>query len=265
MYNYYTTFTVYVSKMSKKLILFTVWAYHSTITIQAFSTTSRKIIRSPVFAKKMSELSNIHQCLESSFTEDIRQDLSDKIHAIQCSCKGDGAGLTCGSLVDMLISETFQQVMGPHYTEHHVGESDMILCDVPLSLKTIKAKSTIALDWSKNPTESTREHFAEHIMILNTQSGVWWKKSPKQKSQEDLTYSDMVPAGFYLVDKEFCKQNIKLSSNNKTNTLIQSQDLYWMLQYSRSQGLSVTLPIPQATYQFRMSHAFAMNNVQSAK
>ena len=248
--------------MTVKLILYILLlSYYTTTIIQAFSTVSRKFIRSPVFAAKMSELPMIHQSLEASFTEDIRQDLSDKIHAIQCSCKGDGAGLTCGSLVDMLISETFQQVMGPHYTEYHVGESDMKLCDIPLSLKTIKAKSTIALDWSKNPTESTREYFNEHIMILNTQSDVWWKKSPKLKSQEDILYNDMVPAGFYLVDKDFCKKNIKLSSNNKTNTLIQSQDLYWMLQYSRSQGLSVTLPIPLPTYQFHISHAFSLNNV----
>ena len=249
--------------MTVKLILVVLypifWSYHATVTIQALSSVPRKIIRSPIFASKMAELPTIHQYLEASFTEEIRQDLTDKIRAIQSSCKGDGAGLTCGSLVDMLISETFQTVMGPHYTEYHVGESDMKLCDIPLSLKTIKAKSTIALDWSKNPTESTREYFNEHILILNTQSDVWWKKSPKQKSQEDILYNDMVPAGFYLVDKEFCKQNIKLSSNNKTNTLIQSQDLYWMLQYSRSQGLSVTLPIPQATYQFSISHAFSLN------
>lgn len=253
---------IYQRNMTAKLILFVLypifWSYYTTITILALSSVPRKFIR-PLIKSKMTELSNIHQCLESSFTDEIRQDLTDKIYAIQSSCKGDGAGLTCGSLIDMLISETFQQVMGVHYTEYHVGESDMKLCDIPLSLKTIKAKSTIALDWSKNPNESTREHFTEHIMILNTQSDVWWKKSPKQKSQEDILYNDMVPAGFYLVDKEFCKKNIKLSSNNKTNTLIQSQDLYWMLQYSRSQGLAVTLPIPRTTYHFSISHAFSLN------
>ena len=94
------------------------------------------------------------------------QDLSNKCHSISKTCSGDGAGLSGGTLIDMLLCSYFQNKL-PEYKEHHVGESDMKICDIPLSQKKINGKSSIALDWSKNEKDGNREHFSENLFIIN--------------------------------------------------------------------------------------------------
>jgi hypothetical protein len=136
----------------------------------------------------------------------------------------------------------------------------MKIGDIPLSLKTIKTcKSTVALDWSKNDSSSTliKEHFNTHIMVLNLKSGYWWKKQPKKVPFEKISYDKEIPAGIYLIDKQFCKKYIELSSNNKTNTLIESTYLYIMLQRSLNQKLFVSIPEPTKQYTFNILNAFS--------
>lgn len=184
-----------------------------------------------------------------------RQRLANICQSVTLSCKGDGAGLSSGGLIDMIISESFASEL-PNYEECHEGEADMKILGTPLSLKSINGKSTIALDWSKNGENAKiREHFATHIMILNKKSGKWWKKGPKKKAM-DIDFDHEIPPGFYLIDKQWCKENIQLSANNKTNTLISSQYLYAMLLWSIQRGLHLPLPEANKKLTFKILDAF---------
>jgi hypothetical protein len=158
------------------------------------------------------ELRKIHRYLSTSLSNEDLQDLSNKCHSITKHCKGDGAGLSGGTLIDMLLCCFLKEKL-PLYSDYHDGESDMKLCDIPLSQKKINGKSTIALDWSKNETTTTREHFTSYILIINLKTEKWWKKNPiqtKTNSNVKTTY-DTVPSGIYIIDKQFCKYFVKLS------------------------------------------------------
>ena len=65
----------------------------------------------------------------------------------------------------MLLCKFFQEKLAL-YSDYHNVESDMKICDMPLSLKKINGKSTIALDWSKNETKTKREHFSCNIILI---------------------------------------------------------------------------------------------------
>lgn len=154
-----------------------------------------------------------------SFLE--RQDLqylSNCFHALKKRMKGDGCGMRGGAIRDDFLGEYFEGAK--EYQEYHVGEADLKLCDVPLSLKSsMKDGGTeFALDWSKNETDAQRESFDCDILMLFTKGGTWWKRENK-----------VVKAGFYLVSKEFCRENVSLSSNNKTNRLIAKPEVFKML------------------------------------
>lgn len=154
-----------------------------------------------------------------SFLE--RQDLqylSNCFHALKKTMKGDGCGMRGGAILDDFLGEYFEGAK--EYEAYHVGESDLKLCEVPLSLKSSMKDngSTFALDWSKNETATQRVSFDCDIMILITMGGVWWKRDNK-----------VVKAGFYLVSKEFCRENVTLTSNNKTNRLIAKPEVFKMI------------------------------------
>ena len=203
------------------------------------------------------ELKKVHQYLNSSLTKEDLQELSNKCHSITNVCKGDGAGLLGGCLVDMLLSQFFKEKL-KEYEEFHNGENDMKICQIPLSQKKINGKSTIALDWSKNQTDSKREHFSSHIIIINLFTEQWWKSKPNKILVENskIIYNEIIPAGIYFIDKQYCKKYIALSQNNKTNTLIDSQYLYLMLRRSRLQKLFIEIPEPNKKLDFHILKAF---------
>jgi len=205
------------------------------------------------------ELRKIHKYLSISLSNEDLQDLSNKCHSITKRCKGDGAGLSGGTLIDMLLCDFFAERL-PLYSEYHEGESDMLLCGVPLSQKKINGKSTIALDWSKNEVKEPREQrvrFASNIMIINLRAERWWKNNPTHtKSNIKIAYNDIIPSGIYLIDKQFCKYFVGLSSNNKTDTLIDNQFVYIMLKRSISQKLYIDLPSPNKDLKFNILNAF---------
>lgn len=192
--------------------------------------------------------------LQNALTINDLQELSDYCNSITIKCKGDGCGLLGGSLIDMLLCAVFQSKLSL-YQEFHEGESDMKICGVPLSQKKINGKSTIALDWSKNESQTTRTHFESDILLINLTSESWWKKSPAVIGDK-LNYTTEVKAGIYLIDKQYCKKYIHLSSNNKTNTLISSVYLYKMINRSVRQNLFIEIPAPKNTPTFNILNAF---------
>ena len=218
---------------------------------------------STVCPEGLEELGLVRDHLREHLTEERLQDLTNMCCAIKQCCTGDGAGLSGGTLIDMLVGDYFQKYL-PEYAPSRTGESDMKIGNIPLSQKKINGKSTIALDWSKNPDNTgreCREHFSCHVFIINLKSDTWWKKNPKNQQEKlsvlNITYNDTISAGLYLIDKQFCKRFIELSSNNKTNTLIDSQPLYAMLKRSMATGLFIPLPEPNQCLKFSMLDAFS--------
>jgi hypothetical protein len=180
--------------------------------------------------------------LKTDLTQDILQELSTKCYAINNSCKGDGAGLSSGGLVDMLISAIFKYHL-VNYEEFHHGESDMKIWGVPFSQKKINGKSSLALNWSKNKSSRVCNPFNSHIIIINLKTSKWWK------------HVDEISAGIYFINKEFCKKNIRLTCNNKTDTLIDCKEVYKMLTYSIQNSLYILFPAPHPC-KFDITKAF---------
>ncbi len=179
------------------------------------------------------ELETVKNVLEKGL--DL-QDLSNKIDAIKACCVGDGCGLKTGTYVDDLITAFFKKNL-VSYREYHKGEADLKICDVPLSLKTCtNEKGTqFALNWSKNETKSDPTlDFDTHIMILVSRGGQWWKQKEG--------FNRYIKSGIYLIDRYYCKDNIDLTANNKTDKLISKKEVYHMIQYSQHY---VEMPPPQ--------------------
>ena len=98
-------------------------------------------------------------------------------------------------------------------------------------------------------------------MIINLKTEQWWKSKPLkiQVENQKIVYNDSIKAGIYLIDKQFCKRFVQLSQNNKTNTLIESQQLYIMIKRSIHQDLYIEIPEPNKTLDFNILNAFSSN------
>ena len=186
------------------------------------------------------EIKKIIHYIKTNLSDKDLQEFADKCYAVDSMAKGDGSGLGGGFLIDQFTIDFFISHL-EYCEECHEGESDLIILNMLLSLKKIMGKSTIALDWSKNPEASSRKRFTNHIMIINLKTEQWWKNGPKEPLNM-IDYTLNIVKGIYFVDKEFCKQNIRLSSNNKTHTLVETKYLYMMLHRSIQQGWFIELP-----------------------
>ena len=179
-------------------------------------------------------------------------EIQNRILAIQIALAGcPGAGLSSGTLVDLFINEYLKKIL-PTFVEFHTGEADGKCGDIIFSLKFVGCKkgSSLALDWSKNPSESSRERFTCPICIIILHTGKWWTR--KNLSE----YTDTVHSGLYFVDPSYCKENITLSSNNKTNTLITREQVYKMVQHAKTSGNHIPFPDEPVSCRFIISNAF---------
>jgi hypothetical protein len=208
-------------------------------------TDTNKYIRQYEKYIAVKELKGVKMILESQLNV---QDLSNKIDAIKSYCVGDGCGLKTGTYVDDLVTAYFKKYL-MSFDEHHVGEADMKICNIPLSLKTCTNKhgTTFALNWSKNGENSVvKPNFDTHIMIIVSHGGHWWKRKEG--------YNEYVHAGIYLIDRYYCQDNITLESNNKTDKLISKRNVYKMIMNST---FYVKLPTPQTSRpSFNILNAF---------
>lgn len=230
------------------------------ISILELNNSNNNAIRIQKWYKthtQIKDLKKVHRILSTGLTPNDLQDIINMCDAISKTCNGDGAGLTSGSLIDMLLGEFLESKI-PQYSEFRNGECDMKINDTALSLKKIKGKSIIALDWSKNKNENKREHFSCNVIIINIKCGQWWKTNPKKiNSPIQITYNDTIPSGIYIIDKLFCKKYITLSINNKTNTLIDAQYVYIMIKRSISLNLFIPLPDKNKNLKFNIMNAFS--------
>jgi hypothetical protein len=60
-------------------------------------------------------------------------------------------------------------------------------------------------------------------------------------------YKESIPTGIFLIPKDFCKKNITLKENNKTNSLIDKNDLMLMMRYSYTKKLFMSMDIPSTS------------------
>ena len=186
-----------------------------------------------------------------------KQDLSNYMYSITKKLKGDGAGLSSGIFIDMLLCEFFTKKM-KKCEEYHNGECDIKINDTNYSLKKINGKSSLALYWSKNPETSVkREIFTHNIILINTKTTQWWKNEPKKKdTKDDTDYTKEVKCGIYIVNKDYCKKNIILSSNNKSNSIITDMSVYKMLINSINNKTFIEIPDPNKELKFSLMKCF---------
>lgn len=157
--------------------------------------------------------------------------------------KGDGSGLGGGILVDSWIVDYFTEYI-QGFQEYHVREADYKILDIPYSFKKISGGSDIALSWSKNPAGAAERNYWEvDIMILNLKSGKWWTRGPINPSK-DIDYTRIIPIGLFIIDKDWARNNISISCNNKTNAKIDKHYVYEALITSIDNKTFLQLPEP---------------------
>lgn len=163
------------------------------------------------------KLFRVVKYIDSCLDEEDRQNIVNCIDVMKKQLSSPGKGLTSGMLIDMFLTEFLGKK--DDIEKYHNGESDFKIFGLPLSLKSISGRSTIALNWSKNDSVNQSDYFNVNILIFVSSTSRWWIKNDDK----------IINSGFYFINKDFCKQNITLSKNNKTNSLITNRDLYKLL------------------------------------
>jgi len=169
----------------------------------------------------------------------VLQEISDKMWTLHQHLKSDGRGLSGGTIMEQTVFEILEK----HVRDFRVcchGQSDCIIMNTHLSFKKITGKSSLALNWSKNKSEC-QHRFDCPILLMNLKEGKWWRN----KKQVDR----FLPSGFYLIDDQLCNDHVQLKSNNKTNSLIDPNDLYFLMTHCLDEGLFLELP-PALTDRF---------------
>ncbi|NDE13746.1 DNA cytosine methyltransferase [bacterium] len=175
-----------------------------------------------------------------TLSTDVLQEISDKLWVLGRRIHSDGKGLSGG----MMMENTIFEIMEKHldgFRRNNEKQSDCLVAGTKVSFKKITGKSSIALNWSKNPGGAGGIRFDCPVLIMNLEEGSWWKSK--------RGFDRFLNAGFYLVDPVFCNENVRLKSNNKTDSLVDSEDLYRMLTRSLEEDMFVALP-PAATHRY---------------
>ena len=207
-----------------------------------------------MIAQDIESTQNIYHLFKSYLTNDLKQEISDKIFTIQNHHKSDGNGLITGSLIETVLQEIFNQYF-PNFKTYNNGQADMKINDYIFSFKKINGKSNLALNWSKNEKKK-KLTFDCPVLILQMKDGKWWTK--------DSDFNKSIEIGFYFIDPLFCNQQITLKSNNKTDALIDHKDVYKMLCYSLENNFFISLPFPDLnkyTYTFNNGFQIRQNKV----
>lgn len=147
--------------------------------------TTKQKISNKVSVNNNIVLTKIVNYMKTNLDKDILTELSDKINCLNNFCKGDGCGLTSGTLIDIFITKFLMKKLSK-FKEYHDNETDCIICNERLSFKKINGKSTIALNWSKNPTKDKKEKFIDNMLIINLKTCQWWKQRPPIEIDEKI-------------------------------------------------------------------------------
>lgn len=200
-------------------------------------------------------LMKIVNYMRTNLNKNLLTEMNDKIRCINNFCRGDGCGLTSGALIDIFITKFLSKNL-LEFKEYHNNESDCTICNERISFKKISGKSNIALNWSKNSSNDVKEKFSNNIMIINLKTCKWWKMKYPIIFGEQINFGITIPAGIFIIDKNYCRYKVMLSSNNKTNSLIDSKYLYMMLIDSMRRDMFIKLPKESKKYTFDICLSF---------
>lgn len=93
--------------------------------------------------------------------------------------------------------------------------------------------------------------------MINTKTSQWWKKNPKNIKIDDKTnYTREIKSGIYIINKNYCKKNNKLSSNNKSNSIINKQYVYKIICRSIDDKTYIKLPEENKELKFSLLKCF---------
>jgi hypothetical protein len=146
-----------------------------------------------------------------------------------------GAGLTGGQLQEALwvgMLTSGDRRFCARSAAAVVTDADYYFDDYPISHKTIGWAGTgaLALAWSKNPPGGIqRTEFKASMAVALTHR-------PATRGQWEG-----IENGYYLVPLDYLAREIQLSSNNKTDSLIETRYVLDALRYAASQSLMVPL------------------------
>ena len=203
--------------------------------------------------------------MKKNLTPELLTEIIGKLIGIRDEFTGDGAGLSGGTLTDMFITAFLSDKIAG-FEKHHEREGDCMVNAHKFSLKKINGNSTIALDWSKNGENSSeRERFNTDMIIINLKTEQWWKKGPLKATADENAagfYSKTLKAGIYFISHTYCKSNICLTSNNKSDTLIENIPLYKMLMQSIADNMVVEFPTEFPVIPFNILNAFGTTAAQ---
>ena len=213
---------------------------------------------------KTSDLQKIVNAFEK-ITPKSWEIFSNSCQCIQISKSADGRGLSTGADIDFFLTNQFlPEQMGGGFDKFHKGEADVKIAGVPASFKTLKSKGDTALSWSKNPTHkkdgslSVDRKFLSDPMpmiVYVRQSSRWWKKTPNNPSSKSYTWNQVIYSGIYVVDTFKSSNFLVLKSNNKSNSIIDSKDMFRMLVDAANDGFFVKIPEPDGRFK-RMKYIF---------
>ena len=143
-----------------------------------------------------------------------------------------GAGLTGGIFQESLWKDMFFSQAPNLFSEPTTKDADYCFKGVPLSHKTIgwRGSGSLALAWSKNPEGGLqRTEFKSSMVIACT-------KQPKMRG-----LWERIPIGLYVIPVTWIQQNVELSSNNKTDSLIDPKYTVKGMRYALESNLFVPI------------------------
>ena len=196
------------------------------------------------------ELSVVQHELLKTSTIKLIPELAEMVNAIERYCTGDGCGLRRGGYVDEVLSELFTKNVSK-LKQYHKNDADCKINGVPLSLKvsTSTTGTSFALSWSKNTTVDNTNNFLSHVMVIIAHSSQWYKNKEG--------YCDTIHSGIYLISKRWCKDNIVLGKNNKSDKFVSKESVYRMLRASKH---FIPMPEPKGTLEFNLLKAFCQES-----
>ena len=190
---------------------------------------------------------------------------ANSCQCIQISKSADGRGLSTGADIDFFLTNQFlPEEMGGDFEKFHKGEADVKIAGIPASFKTLRTKGDLALSWSKNPTHKKdgtpsidREFLTDPLpmIVYVRESGRWWKNAPANPSSNSYTWNQKICSGIYVANLSEASKYLILKSNNKSDSIIDSQGMFRILVDAKRGGNFIEIPDPDGRFR-RMRFVF---------
>lgn len=157
---------------------------------------------------------------------------------------GKGAGLTGGvmredAFLDMLVRGCPTDISRrPKDPVAAAADADYYVREIPVSHKCVTSTggAGMALSWSKNPPGAPQRDFDSDVTVLYLPEAS--QPKPKRGLWKDL------PTGIYCIPREWFRMVARLgllTSNNKSDNIVESEILGYLMQAAAKKGLFISL------------------------